>query len=172
MTSAATRVASATRSCQNTATCGPATWWSAPTATPPAMARCGAFSFGIGATEMACVWTLGRGPERRSPATIKVVVRRASSTPRRPQGSDPAPDREADRRGRELQGARISRPHHPEDVHLRPAGHLQHVASRPAPRAGIVPADEETIRYLQEEAGVTGHDRCGDAGRRCGLRSR
>jgi 3-isopropylmalate/(R)-2-methylmalate dehydratase large subunit len=42
----------------------------------------GAFAFGIGATEMAAVWALGRVLNVEVPATIKVVVSGAGSRPR------------------------------------------------------------------------------------------
>ena len=59
------------------------------------------------------------------------------------------------RRGRELQGAGVPRRDDPEDVDLRAAWSLCNMSVEAGATAGIVPADEETIRYLREEAGVT-----------------
>ena len=50
-------------------------WWWAPTATRRSHGALGAFSFGIGATEMASVWALGRVLNVEVPGTIKVEVR-------------------------------------------------------------------------------------------------
>ncbi len=55
----------------------------------------GAFSFGIGATEMAAVWTLGSVFNVEVPATIKVVVNGALPPRVLPEGPDPAPHRHA-----------------------------------------------------------------------------
>jgi len=114
----------------------------------------GAFAFGIGATEMASVWALGTSLNVEVPATIKVVVK----------GKLP-----------EMVG--------PKDVILHIVGlltaeganfkvlefHGDTVRSMPTSgrlvlcnmsveagaTSGIVPADDETLRYLREEAGVT-----------------
>jgi 3-isopropylmalate/(R)-2-methylmalate dehydratase large subunit len=114
----------------------------------------GAFAFGIGATEMASVWALGTALNVEVPATIKVVVK----------GKLP-----------EMVG--------PKDVILHLVGlltaeganfkvlefHGDTVRSMPTSgrlvlcnmsveagaTSGIVPADDETLRYLREEAGVT-----------------
>ena len=80
----------------------------------------GAFAFGIGATEMASVWTLGVAVNVEVPATIKVNVTGQIQAVRRTEGPDPPPDRHAHRPGRELQGARIPRRDDPHDVR-RPA---------------------------------------------------
>ena len=72
----------------------------------------GAFAFGIGATEMASVWALGIGPQRRGPEDHQ--GRREGPFPeiRLAQGPHPLPDRaDLGRRG-ELQGPRIPRPGH------------------------------------------------------------
>jgi len=114
----------------------------------------GAFSFGIGATEMASVWTLGTVLNVEVPGTIKVVV----------NGDFP--------------------PHvHPKDLILYLIGQLTaeganfkviefhgetirkmstsgrlvicNMTVEAGATSGIVPPDEETVRYLREEAGVT-----------------
>jgi 3-isopropylmalate/(R)-2-methylmalate dehydratase large subunit len=114
----------------------------------------GAFAFGVGATEMASVWALGRAVNIQVPATIKVVIT-----------------------------GRLSPAVTPKDVVLHLVGlltaeggnfkviefHGDAVAGMPTSgrlvlcnmsveagaTAGIVPADAETVRYLREEAGVT-----------------
>ena len=114
----------------------------------------GALAFGVGATEMASIWTLGRALNIQVPATIKVVVT-----------------------GRF--GERVS----PKDLILHLVGlltaeganfkviefHGDAIANMPTSgrlvlcnmsveagaTAGIVPADQETVRYLREDAGVT-----------------
>jgi 3-isopropylmalate/(R)-2-methylmalate dehydratase large subunit len=113
----------------------------------------GAFAFGIGATEMAGVWSLGTVFNVEVPATIKVVV----------NGTLPA---------------HVS----PKDLILHLVGtltaeganfkviefHGQAIRSMPVSgrlvlcnmsveagaTAGIVPCDNETLRYLRDEAGV------------------
>jgi 3-isopropylmalate/(R)-2-methylmalate dehydratase large subunit len=114
----------------------------------------GALAFGVGATELASVWALGRAVNVQVPATIKVVL-----------------------------NGRLSAAVTPKDVILRLVGlltaeganfkviefHGEAVASMPTSgrlvlcnmaveagaTSGIVPADGETVRYLREEAGVT-----------------
>ena len=114
----------------------------------------GAFAFGIGATEMASVWALGTSLNVEVPATIKVVVK----------GKLP-----------EMVG--------PKDVILHIVGLLTaeganfkvlefhgdtvrsmstsgrlvlcNMSVEAGATSGIVPADDETLRYLREEAGVT-----------------
>ena len=121
----------------------------------------GAFAWGIGATEMASVWTLGRILNVEVPGTIRVNVR-----------------------GRMPSGV------HPKDVILHLIGlltaeganfkviefHGDAIRSMPmsgrltlcnmtveaGATAGIVPPDDETVRYLIEKAGVTaGYERFG-----------
>ena len=70
---AATRAASVTRSCPKTAMSVRARWWWARTVTQPAHGALGAFAFGVGATEMASIWALGRVLNVEVPATIKVT---------------------------------------------------------------------------------------------------
>ncbi len=114
----------------------------------------GALAFGIGATEMASVWALGRAVNVQVPASIKIVLRGQF----RPAVS-------------------------PKDVILHLVGlltaeganfkviefHGEAIAAMPTSgrlvlcnmsveagaTSGIVPADAETVRYLREEAGVT-----------------
>ena len=81
----------------------------------------GAFSFGIGATEMASVWTLGVRAERRGARHHQGRGEGRVPRARRAQGPDPAPHRQAHRPGRQLPRARIPRRDHPQDVHQRAA---------------------------------------------------
>jgi 3-isopropylmalate/(R)-2-methylmalate dehydratase large subunit len=115
----------------------------------------GAFAFGIGATEMAAVWTLGRVLNVEVPATIKVVV---SGEPRpgvlpkdiilnligtlRAEG--------ANFRVLEFHGDTIRR--------MSMSGRLVlcNMAVEAGATSGIVPADAETLKFLRTEAKVTG----------------
>jgi len=113
----------------------------------------GALAFGVGATELASVWALGRAVNIQVPATIKVALR-----------------------------GRLGPAVTPKDVILHLVGlltaeggnfkviefHGDAVARMPTSgrlvlcnmsveagaTSGIVPADAETVRYLREEAGV------------------
>ena len=73
----------------------------------------GAFSFGIGATEMAGVWALGSIFNVEVPGTIKVVVRGTLPDARAAEGPDPSPDWRGLGGGRQLQGDRVPRHRHP-----------------------------------------------------------
>jgi 3-isopropylmalate/(R)-2-methylmalate dehydratase large subunit len=114
----------------------------------------GAFAFGIGATEMASVWALGTVLNVEVPATIKVVVtgrfRRFVS----------AKDLILHLIGRlTAQGANYKvLEFHGETIRrMSTSGRLVlcNMSVEAGATAGIVPADEETARYLREEAGVT-----------------
>jgi 3-isopropylmalate/(R)-2-methylmalate dehydratase large subunit len=113
----------------------------------------GAFAFGIGATEMASVWTLGFAVNIEVPATIKVVV----------SGTFPAmvgpkdlilhiigkiSSQGANYRVIEFHGDTIRR--------MSTSGRLVicNMSVEAGATSGIVPADEETVTYLREEAGV------------------
>jgi 3-isopropylmalate/(R)-2-methylmalate dehydratase large subunit len=116
----------------------------------------GAFAFGIGATEMAVVWALGKVLNVEVPATIKVVVRGELRAGVQPKdlilhiiGTIGAQG--ANFRALEFQGEAISK--------MPMSGRLVlcNMAVEAGATAGIVPADAETLRYLHEEAGVSGH---------------
>ena len=113
----------------------------------------GAFACGIGATEMASVWTLGFAVNIEVPATIKVVV----------SGTFPAmvgpkdlilhiigkiSSQGANYRVIEFHGDTIKR--------MSTSGRLVicNMSVEAGATSGIVPADEETVTYLREEAGV------------------
>jgi 3-isopropylmalate/(R)-2-methylmalate dehydratase large subunit len=114
----------------------------------------GAFAFGVGATEMASVWTLGRVLNVEVPATIRVQV-----NGRLPPGVYPK-DLILHLVGRlraegasfkvlEFGGGTIR--------HMSTSGRLAlcNMSVEAGATAGIVPPDEETVRYLRTEAGVT-----------------
>ncbi len=114
----------------------------------------GAFAFGIGATEMASVWSLGVALNIEVPPTIKVVVK----------GKLP-----------ELVGPKDLILHlvglltaeganfkvlefHGDTVRSMPTSGrlvLCNMSVEAGATSGIVPADAETLRYLRDEAGVT-----------------
>ena len=114
----------------------------------------GAFAFGIGATEMASVWALGYATNVEVPGTIKVEVTGA------------LPDFVAPKDvilqlvGRLGAGGATFHvlEFHGETIRTMPtSGRLTlcNMAVEAGATSGIVPADEETLRYLREEAGVT-----------------
>ncbi len=114
----------------------------------------GAFAFGIGATEMASVWALGVAVNIEVPASIRVRVR----------GEFPAfvgpKDLILHLIGKlTAQGANFRvLEFHGETIRRMPtSGRLVicNMSVEAGATAGIVPADEETIRYLRKEAGVT-----------------
>ncbi len=114
----------------------------------------GAFSFGIGATEMASVWALGRVLNLEVPGTIKVVL----------NGALPdlvsAKDIILHLIGKiSAEGANFRViEFHGEGVRtLSTSGRLVlcNMSVEAGATSGIVPADEETARYLRAEAKVT-----------------
>ncbi len=114
----------------------------------------GAFAFGIGATEMASVWALGSVLNVEVPATIKVVV-----TGRFKKFVGPK-DLILHLIGKiSAQGANFKViEFHGETVRkMSTSGRLVlcNMSVEAGATAGIVPADEETARYLREEAGIT-----------------
>lgn len=119
----------------------------------------GAFSFGIGATEMASVWALGVALNVEVPATIKVVVR--GSFPKHVGPKDLI----LHLIGKlTAQGANFRvLEFHGETIHkMSASGRLVicNMSVEAGATSGIVPADEETLRYLEEEAGVKGRIAC------------
>ncbi|MDP1891382.1 MAG: 3-isopropylmalate dehydratase large subunit [Gemmatimonadaceae bacterium] len=114
----------------------------------------GAFSFGIGATEMASVWSLGYAVNIEVPETIKVVV----------NGQFPpfvgAKDLILHVIGTlTAQGANYKvLEFHGETIRsLSTSGRIAicNMSVEAGATSGIVPGDAETVRYLREEAGVT-----------------
>jgi 3-isopropylmalate/(R)-2-methylmalate dehydratase large subunit len=115
----------------------------------------GAFSFGIGATEMASVWALGTALNVEVPATIKVEVRgtfRPNVFPK---------DLILHLIGKlSAQGANFKViEFHGEAIRsMSTSGRLVlcNMSVEAGATSGIVPPDRETLRYLRDEAGV--HD--------------
>ena len=113
----------------------------------------GAFSFGIGATEMASVWALGSAVNVEVPHTIKVVARGVFPPMVGPKdlilhliGMLTAQG--ANYRVIEFHGDGIGR--------MPTSGRLVicNMAVEAGATSGIVPSDTETLRYLRTEAGV------------------
>ena len=113
----------------------------------------GAFSFGIGATEMASVWTLGFAVNIEVPATIKVEVSGQFQDFVGPKdlilhliGILTAQG--ANFRVLEFHGETIRA--------MSTSGRLAicNMSVEAGATCGIVPCDAETLRYLREEAGV------------------
>lgn len=113
----------------------------------------GALSFGIGATEMAAVWSLGRVLNVEVPGTIKVEV-----SGEFPAGVGPKDlilyligeltAEGANFKVIEFHGETVRR--------MSTSGRLVicNMTVEAGATSGIVPADQETARYLREEAGV------------------
>jgi len=115
----------------------------------------GAFSFGIGATEMAAVWALGSALNVEVPPTIKVVVNGKFSENVSPKdlilyliGVLTAEG--ANFKVIEFHGETIR--------NMSTSGRLTicNMSVEAGATSGIVPSDEETISYLRNTAGVTG----------------
>jgi 3-isopropylmalate/(R)-2-methylmalate dehydratase large subunit len=113
----------------------------------------GAMAWGIGATEMAAVWTLGIVPNIEVPQTIKVAIEGQPGAGAGPKdiilaliGKMGAAG--ANFRVLEFHGEAIRR--------MSTSGRLvlSNMAVEAGATAGICPADEETLRYLRKEAGV------------------
>jgi 3-isopropylmalate/(R)-2-methylmalate dehydratase large subunit len=114
----------------------------------------GAFAFGIGATEMASVWALGTALNVEVPPTIRVEVRGRFRDYVSPKdfilhlvgklGADGAAFHAIEFHG-------------PAIREMSTSGRLVlcNMSVEAGATSGIVPTDEETIRYLQDEAGVT-----------------
>jgi len=114
----------------------------------------GAFAFGIGATEMASVWTLGHALNVEVPGTIKVVTRGRFTDQVTPKdlilylvGLLTAEG--ANYRVIEFHGDAI------ETMSISGRLTLANMSVEAGATAGLVPPDAETERYLREEAGVT-----------------
>jgi 3-isopropylmalate/(R)-2-methylmalate dehydratase large subunit len=115
----------------------------------------GAFAFGIGATEMAGVWSLGTVFNVEVPATIKVVVKGALGPQVLPKdlilhliGALTAEG--ANFKVIEFHGATV------RSMSMSGRLTLCNMTVEAGATAGMVPADDITERYLREEAGVSG----------------
>jgi len=113
----------------------------------------GAFGFGIGATEMAAVWALGRVLNVEVPATIKVVV--SGPLPPLVQAKDVILHL-IGRISAEGANFKVLEFHGDTIRQMSTSSRLVicNMAVEAGATAGIVPPDEETTRYLREEAGV------------------
>ena len=114
----------------------------------------GAFSFGIGATEMASVWTLGTALNVPVPPTIKVVV-----TGKLPKYVEPK-DLILYLIGKiSAEGAnfKVIEFHGDTIKNMPTSGRLTicNMAVEAGATSGIVPGDAETVHFLREEANVT-----------------
>ena len=113
----------------------------------------GAFAFGVGATEMASVWALGTAVNVEVPATIKVSV---TGRFRPYVGAKDLILHLIGRLGAEGANFRVIE-FHGETIRRMPTSGrlvLCNMSVEAGATSGIVPADEETQRYLREEAGV------------------
>ncbi len=113
----------------------------------------GSFAFGIGATEMASVWALGRVLNVEVPGTIKVVVNG------RFQSHVSAKDlilALIGQIGAEGANYKVMEFHGETIAALPTSGRLTlcNMAVEAGATAGIVPPDGETVEYLRQEAGV------------------
>ncbi len=115
----------------------------------------GAFAFGIGATEMASVWALGNVLNLDVPGTIKVIVK----------GRFPARVSPKDlilhligKISAEGANFKVIEFHGEAIRSMSTSGRLVlcNMSVEAGATSGIVPADEETLRYLREEAKVAG----------------
>lgn len=114
----------------------------------------GAFGFGIGATEMASVWALGTALNVEVPATIRVVVRGTFPDCVAPKDLILKLIGELTAEGANFRVLEF----HGETIRRMPtSGRLTlcNMSVEAGATSGIVPADDETVRYLREEAGVT-----------------
>ena len=115
----------------------------------------GAFSFGIGATEMASVWVLGRVLNVEVPGTIKVEVRGDLQAYVLPKDLILYLIGQISAQGANF---KVIEFHGPTIEKISTSGRLTicNMAVEAGATSGIVPADAETVRYLHEEAGVKG----------------
>jgi 3-isopropylmalate/(R)-2-methylmalate dehydratase large subunit len=116
----------------------------------------GAFAFGIGATEMASVWALGRVLNVEVPGTIKVVVRGDFPPYVLPKDLILYLIGQISAQGANF---KVIEFHGPAIKKISTSGRLTicNMAVEAGATGGIVPADAETVRYLNTEAGVLGH---------------
>jgi 3-isopropylmalate/(R)-2-methylmalate dehydratase large subunit len=113
----------------------------------------GAFSFGIGATEMASVWALGKVLNVEVPATIKVVVSGKLGKYVTPKDLILYLIGKISAEGANFKVIE----YHGETIrNMTTSGRLTicNMSVEAGATSGIVPPDEETIRYLRQEAEV------------------
>jgi 3-isopropylmalate/(R)-2-methylmalate dehydratase large subunit len=115
----------------------------------------GAFSFGIGATEMASVWALGRAVNVEVPETIKVVATGRFGRYVLPKDFILYLIGKISAEGANF---KVLEFHGPAVEKMSTSGRLTicNMSVEAGATSGIVPPDGETLRYLKEEAGVKG----------------
>ncbi len=115
----------------------------------------GAFAFGIGATEMAAVWALGRVLNVEVPETIKVVCKGKFKKHIAPKDLILHLIGKISSEGANF---KVIEFHGPAIESMSTSGRLVicNMTVEAGATAGIVPPDEETARYLKEEAGIKG----------------
>jgi 3-isopropylmalate/(R)-2-methylmalate dehydratase large subunit len=114
----------------------------------------GAFSFGIGATEMASVWALGRVLNVEVPGTIKVEVHGDFQPYVLPKDLILYLIGQISAKGANF---KVIEFHGPAIENISTSGRLTicNMAVEAGATSGIVPADAETVQYLHDVAGVT-----------------
>ena len=113
----------------------------------------GAFSFGVGATEMASVWALGFAVNIEVPKTIKVVVNGGLKKNVTPKDLILYIIGKLTAQGANFKVIEF----HGEVIKKMPVSGrlvLCNMSVEAGATSGIVPGDSETIKYLREEAGV------------------
>ncbi len=115
----------------------------------------GAFSFGIGATEMASVWALGRAVNVEVPETIKVIATGRFGRYVLPKDFILYLIGKISAEGANF---KVLEFHGPAVEKMSTSGRLTicNMSVEAGATSGIVPPDGETLRYLKEEAGVKG----------------
>ncbi|HOG29428.1 MAG TPA: 3-isopropylmalate dehydratase large subunit [Vicinamibacterales bacterium] len=114
----------------------------------------GALAFGIGATEMASVWALGRAVNVQVPASIKVALHGRFGPAVSPKDAILHLVGLLTAEGANFKVIEF----HGDAVAAMPTSGrlvLCNMSVEAGATSGIVPADAETVRYLREEAGVT-----------------
>jgi 3-isopropylmalate/(R)-2-methylmalate dehydratase large subunit len=114
----------------------------------------GALAFGVGATEMASAWALGRAVNIQVPATIKVEARGRFAAGVGPKDLILHLVGALTAEGANFKVIEF----HGEAIRTMPmSGRLVlcNMSVEAGATSGIVPADEETVRYLRDECGVT-----------------
>ncbi len=114
----------------------------------------GAFAFGIGATEMAAVWALGKVLNVEVPGTIKVEV---NGNFQKNVGPKDLILHLIGKISSEGANFKVLEFHGETIRSMSTSGRLVicNMSVEAGATAGIVPPDDETIRYLREVAGVT-----------------
>ncbi len=115
----------------------------------------GAFSFGLGATEMAAVWALGRVLNVEVPKTIKVVAKGKFNPYVLPKDFILYLIGQLSAEGANF---KVLEYHGPALERMSTSGRLTvaNMSVEAGATSGIFPPDQETLRYLKEEAGVKG----------------